>query len=342
MPRTTRAISYSLAGTVVVLRPISFVIESAVKGLSGTDTSTEACCPVPVANTAFRRIIIDNQVTGGARVTWELQPEFYDQGPHTFYLQASPSGVIGADDWTVVGGPAIDPSYLVSGDQLSWGMEEIVHFRVVLITPESVTYLSEPTRASTVTDLRDWLIVQEIARKEVIRQSLLTGANGYLLKAKRFGIRCHCVNSITRERGDSACLTCYGVGIVGGYHPPVPCYLAELSPHESRQHTSYAEGRATTHDIVFAARVVPGLPVVQEDVWVAAGDDARYYIHKVWVNAKHRGIPIIQAAEFRRAPRSDVLYKVVISAPTTSDCEWGLGPEDEAAVEVCFTTETCE
>jgi hypothetical protein len=340
-----RVVTCQVSQTRTLLRRVMAVNESAVAPVF----DLADCCPVSAPAAAVVRVRVEHRVIGGTRVSWELAETFFEAGPYEVRLQASPSGVADSDDWVDVGVPAVDPAYLVDDRQRTWGVEEVLHYRVVLVTAAGGTHVSAAVRPEPLLDARDWLIAREMARKERLRLATGTGAAGFLLKARRYGVRCSCVNPTTRERTDSHCPSCYGVGIVGGYHPPVPCTLAEFEPHNSRQMTSYAEGRGTTHDVVFTARLAPGLPVVQEDVWVGVGDDARYQIHRVWATAKHRGVVVVQSAEFRRLPRTSIAYRVPVNPSTAPGCEWGSSeagsgrPGDDATpVEICMPLDaTC-
>jgi hypothetical protein len=340
MARATREIRVAVAATVQVVRRIVVAVESAIAPTRVAPGDPGGCCPVDPPDAVFQKVTVYNRVTGGARVTWELVDDFQEEGPYEVRLQVSPSGVPDAADWVEAGVPAVDPAYLVDPRQRTYGMAEVVHYRVVLVSAVG-THVSRPALPRSVLGVRDYLLVQEMTRKLQLELATGTGTTGFLLKAKRYGITCSCVHPVTRERQNSACPVCYGTGKIGGFHPPLACTLSELPPYETRQMTAYAEARGSVGDEVFAAGLSPGVPIVQEDVWVNEGDDARYYIHKVWNRALHRGVVIQQAAEFRRAPRSDVIYRFPVDASPGAGCEWGLSDADRAAEAVCLTQSSC-
>lgn len=338
----TRQILVQVSDLTVVTRRVMVAIESAVKPASIPPGDPGGCCPVEPTQAAFERVTVDYRATGGTRVTWSFVDTFYDEAPYAFQLQASPTGVSDGDDWVDAGPPAVDPAYLVDDRQRTYGVEQPLHYRLVLVT-SSGTYVSKPVQPATVLSRQDWLLIREMSRKERLRQSLKAGTPGVLLKARRYGIRCSCVNPTTRERGNSACLVCYGTGVLGGYHPPLACTLAEIPPHNSRAETAYQAARGAVQDVILKARVTPGMPIVQEDVWVGTGDDSRYYIHRVWKEAVHRGVPVVYAGEFRRAPRSDVVYRFPITASSTLTCDWGSSVNDGEPETLCLALDaiTC-
>lgn len=339
----TRLIQYTVSSRVVAVRTVSYTVLSAVKAVPTTAApfvplTAGDCCPNVTPDTVFRRLVVDNRVIGGTVVRWDLDPDFDEAGPYAWQLQVSKSGVPDSDDWTNVGPVVLDAAYLVDPDQQTWGVGEIIHYRVILATADG-THTSYGAHPDTILPEHDWLLAQEIIRKERLRQAVAAGVPGYLLKARRYGVRCDCVNAVTRERENSSCLRCYGVGYVGGYHPPVRCAFAEMPPSDSRQQTSYAEGRGITQENLFRVRQLPGIPIVQEDAWIADGDDARYKVHRVWEMAMHRGVTLAYGIELRRVPRRDVLYRVPVAR--VGGCDWGTSVEDSTPETICLPTETC-
>lgn len=342
---TTRLVAYAVTTRTVATRLVAYPVEAAVKRTPTPPTAADPvapvtaadCCPVAAPGAVFRRVVVDNRVAGGTVVRWDLDPDFADDGPYTFQLQVSRSGT--AADWADAGPPAVDPPYLTDAEQRSWGVGEVVQYRV-LLTSTLGTYASPAARPATVLPEADWLIVQELTRKERLRQAGLAGTPGLLYKARRYGTRCRCVNPDTRERHDSACETCFGTAWVGGYHDPVRCTFGELPPSESRLETAHVEGRGTVEDTVLKVRLDPGTWVAQDDLWVSDGDDARYKVHRVWEAVRHRGVVVLEAAEFRRLPRRDVAYRVPLP-PGGNGCGWGRTPEDGPTETVCLPITPC-
>lgn len=273
--------------------------------------------------TPFTRVSVDFVTTGGSRILWEFDPVFQDAGPYVFQLQMSQSGVPAAADWTDVGPPVREPAYLLDPTARLWGMSTTTHYRLVLTTAAG-TYTSKPASAfNGVLHKRDWLNVQEIVRKERLNQEEFVGVYGFLLKAKRYGTRCSCKNPTTGERGNSACPTCYGVGIVGGYHPPIPMTFATLDGEGAVEHVQYNENLGTTRPVTLTGRVLADIPIVHQDAWVSgSGDDLRYYAWTVTEAASVQGMPLVYSCELRQAPRSDVLFRVPIVRPDNYVPSW--------------------
>lgn len=260
----------------------------------------------------FRRMAVDYLTEGAARVTWEFDRQMTDPDPYIFQLQASMSGTPGTDDWDDVGPPVRDAMFLLDPAKRLYGMSSVLHYRVILVTPCG-TYTSPAVAAEGLLDRQGWLLVQEVLRKELLILRGLLRQEGYLLKAKRYGTPCACVDPQSREILESACLTCFGTGIVGGYFAAVPAVFANMDPITTRERQAYNEGLGTVRPTTTRGRFAATVPVVQRDAWAAFGSDDRYYVHTVGVAADWRGVPVVNQVELRLAPRSDVLYKVPIA-----------------------------
>jgi hypothetical protein len=195
-------------------------------------------------------------------------------------------------------------------------MSAVLHYRVVLTTAVT-TYTSPPADVFGVLGQRDWLHVREIVRKERMYQRELVGRPGFLLKAKRYGTYCTCTDPVTHEVGNSSCPLCYGLGIEGGYHPPVPLLYAIATGEKSIERVEYNESTGVNRKSTVVGRVLADVPlVVQRDAWVSAsGSDERYHVWSVEEAASWMDVPVVYRVELRLAPRSDVLYTVPVTRP---------------------------
>lgn len=262
----------------------------------------------------FRRMAVDYLTEGGARVTWDFDRQLTDADPYVFQLQASQSGTPGTDDWVDVGVPVRDALYLFDPDKRLYGTSSTLHYRVVLVTAEA-SYVSPAVAAEGLLDAQGWYLTQEVLRKELLIHRGLVRQNGYLLKARRYGTRCTCVDPQSREVTDSSHALCFGTGFVGGYHPAVAATFVNLDPAAGRERVAYNEGFGTARPVTTRGRFAATVPIVQRDAWVAYGSDERYHVHTVRVAADWRGVPVVNQVELRLAPRSDILYKVPVVRP---------------------------
>lgn len=271
----------------------------------------------------FRRLTVDFLTEGGARTTWELDQTMTDAEPHDFQLQGSQVGSADADDWTDVGPPSRNATYLIDPSKRLWGASATTHYRVVLTTP-TASYTSDPVNVYGSLRKEQWLAAREVFRKERLLLRRLTGWNGFLLKARRYGPTClTCTDPTTFEVGNSSCPVCFGTGITSGYHPPVAYSVCDVGNESYKERVAYNEGLGVIADsIIVKARALAVVPIFSRDAWVAVGSDRRYYVHKVVTLAARHGVPIVYDLELRLAMRSDVLYSFPVVRPPDDPPAW--------------------
>jgi hypothetical protein len=265
---------------------------------------------------AFARVLVDYVVSGGARVSWEMNRHFVDPGPYSFQLQFGRTGNQDADDWIDIGSPVVDTYFTFDLEKRLFGKEMDSFYRVELVTNEG-TYYSMIAQADGKLDKRDWLFVREFIRKEQLRHRVMTSVKGYLLKARRYGPRCEtCTDTYTEEVQNTNCPDCYGTGFQNGYFEPMQDVYCELQLQGNRTHRDGQTG--TQKSDVLQARFVGDPQLYSYDVWIADYADERYYMHNVQQTGQHRGVNVIFTAELRLAPFTDVIYTFPITRETTA------------------------
>jgi len=272
----------------------------------------QECCAPDCAN-PFTQVWAEVSALGGSVIRWTIAADFGVQVGSAFQLQWSPSGGANADDWEDCGDPVNDAAFLVDGAQRVYGVWNLCRYRVVLVNGGE-TYLSPTTGIDGRILGTDALTAAEISRKELLRlQTTPAGTFGYLLQERRFGTLCSCVDPVTREQRNSSCPICFGRNYVGGYHPPQPCWTADLTNEDKKKMVDHAGGRGTVTDSARMARVVASLPVSTNDMWVNHYSDERYYVHRVKELASFRDVPLVYGLELHKAPRSDIVYNVPVA-----------------------------
>lgn len=268
-------------------------------------------CPPACDDLVFDRVVVSYLVAGGAKVSWELTAGFTDPRPLVFQLQAGRVNNQDADDWVNVGLPVEDMYFAIDPEQRVFGNTNFTHYRVKLTTVFNV-YYSQPTFGLGVLDRRDWAIGGEIIRQRKLIYGWGEGQNGYLLKRRWSGKSCTvCADFQTEESRNPNCPSCYGTGFECGYYFPVGCVYAKLSP---RSHHTHLDGqmRGTTNDVFVSAEMLATDFLSEEDVWVNAKTDDRWYVHKVTHKAEIRGVPLVSDVELRLVPFSSAIYTIQI------------------------------
>jgi hypothetical protein len=276
--------------------------------------SIEQCenpCP-PQCRSVFDRVVISHIIKGPTRVMWELLPTFTDPNPLSFQLQVGQTSNPVADDWADVGLPVVNQYFAYDPEQRVWGKTNWTHYRVI-VTSSKGTYYSLPVGGMGTLDRRSWRLAREMVRQRFVAYRMGPGGQrGYILKRRWTGQLCHlCTDYQTQECRDPQCPSCYGTGFECGYFYPVGCSWAELSPRA--KHTNIeTQARGVTADIVVQADMLMIDLLNEDDVWVGAKTDDRYYVHNVQNTAEVRGVPICAQVELRPVPYSSAIYNIQI------------------------------
>lgn len=305
----TRVASWSVR----VLRTLTRVASWSVapRWLDDDDCAPEPCAPLLVCDSPFKRLKVSYMVGGGARISWEMTRYFTDPTPHDYQLQCSHGGIAEADDWENIGSVQRDVFFLVDPRKRMYGKTGTLYYRLLLTTPNG-SYTSPLDAAITTPNEYGRILYDEIVRKEMLRHRLFGSVRGYLLKARRYGTVCSCVDALTGEVTESQCATCYGTGYVTGYYPPVPCVYSDAPPDHSRESRNL-QVTGTERPTRMQCRFLCEPPIVQGDVFVELHADQRYYAHTVRELAEWRSVAIVADVELRLAPFSDVVYTIPIA-----------------------------
>jgi hypothetical protein len=259
----------------------------------------------------FQRLEVQYVVTGGTRVSWEMDRHFIDPGPYNFQLQVAHVGIEFADDWEDVGVVVTDQFFSIDMTQRLFGKTSEVHYRVRLNTPNG-TYYSMTANALGLLNKRDWLKWREIHRKEKLRHRVLTSVEGFLLKARRYGEPCPiCTDKLTEEITWTNCPTCYGTGFRNGYYAPLAASYGDIGQPADQDRRD--DKHAMLNPVVITARFIADPQIYTYDIWCDKYSDKRYYIKTVKVAAQVRNVPVVYETELSLAPFTDVIYTYPLS-----------------------------
>lgn len=197
--------------------------------------------------------------------------------------------------------------------QRTHGKTDHTFYRVRL-TDGTGTYYSEAVNAVGSLDRRSWRIAREIVRQRRVAYRFGPGGQrGYLLKRRLTGQPCpDCLDVQTGESKDPNCPGCLGLGFSCGYYYPQACVWAELSPETRHTELDGGQSRGTVSDVTVEAEMLAVESLEEEDVWVSALRDERYFAHKITDIAEYRGVPLIAHVELRPIPFSSPIYGIQI------------------------------
>ena len=256
--------------------------------------------------TPFTRIVVLPSYAQGFAFVWEISHGFEDPLPWKFKVEQAqdPDG-----PWE-----ALSPELI---NQFAWAdmkkrivsKDLVLFFRVLLNTPEG-DYISELKHPyGDFFDRREYLIVRDIMRREVLQQRTLAGVEAQLYIKSASGAKCpHCLDPFTGNISSSDCAYCLGTGRLPPYHGPYPIWATfsvrrrntELKPDGTGLHQVYS------HDI----RMV-GFPFVKDkDIVIDTAADKRYIVDAVNHETEIRRIPVVQTLHSMELPTSDPRYKI--------------------------------
>lgn len=265
----------------------------------------------------FRRVSVDHMVRGVTRVWWQLEKLFNDPGPYTFQLQFGRTGLRDASDWKDVGQPVVNHYYAEDPAFREAGYDLLVHYRVVLTTPQG-TYVSQPANCFGELTEKDWVLAREIIRKEQLRQHIVS-TPGYLVKPMRYGIPCkRCRDPLTQELTDADCPVCSGTGFEVGFHPPLPMQCWDLSPQTIAEDVDANIKGATRTDPYVTARVIAFPALNKGDIWVNGSSDERWLVETIQIVSAIRNVPIVYQVKLGLLPFSNAAYALEIGGEPAS------------------------
>lgn len=301
----TRTIDWQLLQQVLVTRCISWEL--------APDWSIKQHCPVDPFNpqVVFRRVLVDYLVEGGARICWEFDRHFKDPPPYTYQLQVSQSDIATGDDWDNVGPPQLEVFSLIDTTKRMYGKAQTLGYRVLLTTGAGI-YVSPVANVLGKLDDHSWLIAREILRKEFLRHRIFSSVDGFLLRARRYGTICPCVDTRTGEITNTDCTDCFGTGFVNGYYPSLPCQFADIAPEKTREFRNL-EGMGTERQVTVIGRFLGFPNPLSGDIFVASSSDERYLIHSTIEAAHWRSVPLVFECELRRMPFSHIAYTIPLN-----------------------------
>lgn len=262
----------------------------------------------------FEQLIIYNQASGQAYVTWRIHRSMRDKGPYFYKLQVARTPNANDPEWEDVTGFQNDVAYLIDPGTPVYGHYLDKYYRVILKTGENdgeKTYISPAYGIFGQLRPREWEIAKDIRRRERLRYGY-TAVPVTVYKLKRYGETCpHCVSDQSEGCSNSKCPYCYGTGYVGGYHAGFGMQMMDISPSQIKE-IHYSDDVATfnTSQDAYQARAA-GIPELCEgDIIVDESTDQRFKVSTSPVIAQIRRVPLVREVDMTLLPFSDIAYTI--------------------------------
>jgi len=186
--------------------------------------------------------------------------------------------------------------------------DHVLFFRIKMTTP-TATYYSFVKAPYGDLNRREYLIVKDIMRREVLQQDDMAGILGRVWIRATSGPRCtNCIDPITGNVTVSNCRFCLGVGRIPPYLGPYDVYLT-FTPSRRNLELSQ-DGLGLQQPYTWEIRLV-GFPYLKDkDIALDIASDKRYIIDGVNNELEIRRIPVIQVLHANELPVSDPVYKL--------------------------------
>ena len=267
-----------------------------------------------VARKAFKKVDIIPNWDSGHFIQWQLDPFFNATQPYNFSLEISET----SDFSELVGAKKNlgDVFFAVDDTKVKQSWTSNYWYRVALLTGDGKTYYSTPVLfGSTRHEQRKYAMAAEVLRKEILLARFV-GTSAWLLRRKTYGRPTSKAGAknidpvsgvpIADEKYED-----YGVGVDGGYYPPIPCVFHTEQNQQDKQLDQMGLGVKETYTQI--ARM-PGYPIIEvRDIICEATDGYRYSVQSR--NTKQfpgTNIVVLQKANLNLITPTDTVYSIPI------------------------------
>jgi len=266
-------------------------------------------------NDVFTQFQILPGYATGFTFTWAITQSLTDPLPWKFYIDEGPSSV---GPWDTIS-PALTNLYSwFDGKKRVVNKDPVLYFRIRLQTPknEYISFIKTPYADVT---RREYLIVQDIMRRELLQQKDMAAVPGKLWIRATFGPKCpYCKDPVTGEVTSSNCKYCLGVGRLPPFNGPYDMWVT-FSPTQ-RNLELKPDGTGLAQPYTWYLRIIGTVLAKDNDIVIDTRSDKRYIVDGVNNELEIRRVPVIQMAHARELPVSDPLYRLGTSAQSEEGC----------------------
>lgn len=266
-----------------------------------TGASTECNMAEP-----FTKVSVLPSYAEGFTFTWTVSQGFKDPLPWRFTIEQGP---MNEGPWTAIS-PVLTNvfAFIEQNNKRVLTKDLVLFFRVKLVTPNK-TYYSEVITPYGDLERREYLIVRDIMRREILQQRTLSGKIIDLWCLNIYGQKCqYCVDPITGDCTTTNCKYCLGTGHLPPYHGPYALW-ATFSP-TSRNIEVKPDGTGLQQVYSWQVRAV-GFPYAKDhDILVDTSIDKRYIVDGIQNILEVRRVAAVQTVRVMELPLSDPVYKL--------------------------------
>ena len=261
----------------------------------------------PLTDQPFELIKVSPGAIGGAEVSWVPKLDLPWPEPWTFRVDMSYSP---AATWTTLTTVASTNWTWLDVTQYKYDFMTKVWYRVVLVDGDGGVHASDPAQIGTYLDRRDWLLAKESCRRAQQRMRLRTGREGHIYKKMDWGELCEdCGDTITGQETNSQCPTCFGTGLVGGYHPPISAWVEMNNEDLSTADDQFSIRYRLKHPV----QAINFPKIMPNDLWRDLRSGKIWVVQDPVVSASSmRGLSLITAFQLQPVGVGDVVYQLAL------------------------------
>lgn len=256
-------------------------------------------------STPITGLIVKPGYARGFEFSWAVSGGFEEPGPWRFTVEES-AGVM--DNFVPISSVLVN--VFAWADELTRipSKSTVLYYRVHMRTPQHEYYSDVVGPIGTV-ERRDYLIIKDVMRREVLHARTLAGIKADLWVKNIYGPKCTvCIDPISGTIRNSKCPVCYGTGYVPPYHGPYTMWFT-FSPTDNKLE-QVEDGSGTYEERQNEVRVVGTMVIRKGDVLVDPEDDKRFMVLGSQNLAEVRRIPVVQQVMVSEMPTTDVIYQL--------------------------------
>lgn len=256
-------------------------------------------------NEVFTKFRILPGYATGFTFQWAVTQSLTDPLPWRFIVDEGPSQT---GPWTAIS-PVLTNIYTwFDGKSRTVNKDPVLFFRVRMQTPKA-EYTSFIRQPYSDVNRREFLIIQDIMRRELLQQQDMAAVQCKLWTRATFGPKCpYCKDPVTGEVSSSNCKYCLGVGRLPPYFGPYDVWTT-ISPTQ-RNTELKPDGGGLAQPYTWMLRLIGVVLVKDNDIFVDVTSDKRYSVDGVNNELEIRQFPVIQIAHARELPVGDPAYRL--------------------------------
>ena len=259
-----------------------------------------------MSDPVITRLNIKPSYAGGFQFAWTINPGFATGKTWLFTIQL---GETDEGPWNDLS-PVLKNTYVWQAPPtlIAITKMEILYYRVAMQVGAERFYSPIVSPYGTF-NRRDFLMDQEIMRKEVLMADVSAGIEAQVWHKSVFGPYCdHCRDFASGSIQDGQCKYCYGTGHIPGYYGPYGVWASfSVMDHQKMMQADNTEMKELW---MTKARVIGAEDMNKDDILVDTRLGKYYYVDEHEHVAEIRRVTVVQELSLRELAISEAVYKL--------------------------------